>query len=78
MSDRTTAPETPGGAWSLWRAFLLGAALGALIGFAVGWMRYGAFEPGHFANHVLGGLLLVGVACVALAAMRNWLRRNPV
>jgi hypothetical protein len=43
-----------------------------------GWLDYGAFEMGHFSNYILGCLFLGGFAFLAAAALRNWVRRNPL
>lgn len=64
--------------WSLLRAFLLGAVLGTAVGAMWGWLDYGAFEMGHFSNYTLGCLFLGGFAFLAAAALRNWVRRNPL
>ena len=64
--------------WSLPKAFLTGAAIGAAIGALASWVDYGAFDTGYMFNHVLGGLFIVGVAFLGLAALINWRRRNPL
>jgi hypothetical protein len=64
--------------WSLGRAFAVGAAIGAVGGLIWGWADYGAFEVGRFSGYVLGGLFIVGFVFLAAAALRNWLRRNPL
>jgi hypothetical protein len=57
---------------------LAGAVLGALAGGIWGWIDYGRFEIGFFSNHVLGGLFIVGFLFLAVAALANWRRRNPL
>jgi hypothetical protein len=64
--------------WHLGRAFLLGAAIGAVTGAAWSWLDYGGFEVGYMSNHVLGGLFMCGVAFLAVAAFINWWRKNPL
>ncbi|WP_157016672.1 nitrate reductase [Mesorhizobium xinjiangense] len=72
------ADQMKRGRWSLWRAFLLGAVLGALVGVAWGSLDYGAFDVAYLSNHVLGVALMGGALFVALAAFLNWRRRNPL
>ncbi len=66
------------GRWNLLTAFAIGGLLGACIGLLVGWFNYGAFELGRFSGYVLAGLFIGGFGFVAVAALRNWLRRNPL
>jgi hypothetical protein len=66
------------GRWRLSRAFALGAAIGAVGGALWGWIDYGTFDIGRFSGYVLGGLFIVGFVFLAIAALRNWLRRNPL
>lgn len=71
----------PGGGerhWHLGRAFLLGAVAGALVGAIWSWIDYGSFEIGYMSNHVLGGLFIAGFLFLAIAALVNWRRRNPL
>jgi hypothetical protein len=70
--------SSPSGRWRLSRAFGLGAVCGAAFGTVWGWLDYGAFEIGHFSNYILGCLFLGGFAFLAVAALRNWARRNPL
>lgn len=66
------------GRWPLSWAFGLGAVVGALAGLVWGWIDYGTFDPARFSNHVVGGIVLAGLAFLAVAAVRNWFRRNPM
>jgi hypothetical protein len=70
--------DTTRGRWPLSWAFALGAVIGAVAGLVWGWIDYGTFDPARFYNHVIGGIVLAGFAFAGVAAVRNWLRRNPV
>jgi len=66
------------GRWRLSWAFALGAVAGALAGLAWGWIDYGTFDIARFSNYVVGCAVMGGFGFLALAALRNWARRNPV
>ena len=64
--------------WSLSRFALAGALLGLLAGFAWGWLDYGRPEIGFMYGHVLGLTAIFAVLGLAIAAIGNWSRRNPL
>lgn len=78
MSDRRPIAFQPYKPWSLLRAFIVGAGFGIVLGAFWGFLDYGAWELGHFSNHVLGGLFIGGLGVMGLCAIRNWIRRNPI
>lgn len=70
-------PSTAPG-WSLVHFLIGGALSGALAGAILAWLVYGRPDIGFMDNHVLGLALLGGVAGTAVAAIRNWIKRNPL
>lgn len=64
--------------FSVGRAFLLGAAVGAVLGLVWGWVDYDEFEIAFFYNHVLGSAFILGAVFAGVAALANWRRRNPL
>lgn len=64
--------------WRLGRSIAVGAVAGGVSGLALGWMDYGHFDIRFMSNHVIGGIVLGGVAFALIAAAMNWMKRNPL
>lgn len=73
----TAGTDGARGRWPLSWASALGAMVGVVAGLSWGWIDYGTFDIARFSNYVIGCAVLGGFGFLALAALRNWARRNP-
>jgi multisubunit Na+/H+ antiporter MnhB subunit len=64
--------------WSLAAFALAGALLGVVIGLLWGWLDYGRPDLGFMYGHVIGLAAICAALGLAVAAVRNWARRNPM
>lgn len=64
--------------WSLIAFAVVGAVIGVMIGFAWGWLDYGRVEVSFMYGHVIGLAVICATMGLAIAAVRNWAKRNPM
>lgn len=64
--------------WNLTAFVVAGAILGLLTGIGWGWLDYGRPDVGFMYGHVIGLAVIFAALGLALAAVRNWVRRNPM
>lgn len=64
--------------WSLTAFALAGMVLGIVVGLLWGWFDYGRPDIGFMYGHVIGLAVICAVTGFAVAAVRNWAKRNPM